>query len=157
MTINITNISLGTGPDTNTGEPLRTAFGKINNNFSNVKSVVDTLSGNVTSGDLEIVNQTITGTLSNTNIVLDPLGTGEVEIAGNLRTSHLTFRGNTITTQYTGDLVLNASAGNIALADPLKFPDGTLQSEAAISLVVLKSIVAASTDFDDFKTRIASL
>lgn len=132
MTVNIANISLGTGPDTNTGEPLRTAFGKINNNFANVKGILDTVSGNVVTGNLEFSGQTITGTLSNTDITLDPLGIGEVAVAGNLRTSFLNFRGNSITTQYAGDLVLNASAGNIALADPLKFPDGTIQYSAAV-------------------------
>lgn len=157
MTVNIANISLGTGPDTNTGEPLRTAFGKINNNFANVKTALDAVSGNVTTGNLEFSGQTITGTLSNTDITLDPLGNGEIAIAGNLRTSFLNFRGNSITTQYAGDLVLNASAGNIALADPLKFSDSTVQNSAAISIAELKVLVAASTDFADFKARVAAL
>lgn len=39
----------------------------------------------------------------------------------------------------------------------LTFPNGTTQYGAAIDLVYLKSIVASSTDFNDFKNRIASL
>lgn len=41
MTVNIATINIGTGPDTNTGEPLRSAFTKVNSNFANIKSVVD--------------------------------------------------------------------------------------------------------------------
>lgn len=64
MTINISNVSLGTGPDTYTGEPLRTAFGKINNNFSNVKATVDTLTnGNTVFGNITANNITVTSNL----------------------------------------------------------------------------------------------
>lgn len=52
MTVNITNINLGSGPDTNTGEPLRTAFTKINNNFANVKAVVD---GTISASELKSI------------------------------------------------------------------------------------------------------
>lgn len=132
MTVNIANISVGLGPDTHTGEPMRSAFIKVNNNFANLKTVVDSFTSNTTTGNLSISAQTISGTLADSNIVIDPLGVGELEVAGNLKTSFLTFRGNTIGTQYVGDLVLNASAGNIRLADPLKFADGTIQNSAAV-------------------------
>ena len=39
----------------------------------------------------------------------------------------------------------------------LTFPNGTMQYGAAIDLAYLKSIVVDSTDFNDFKSRIASL
>ena len=39
----------------------------------------------------------------------------------------------------------------------LTFPNGTTQYGAAIDLVYLKSIIASSVDFNDFKNRIASL
>jgi hypothetical protein len=39
----------------------------------------------------------------------------------------------------------------------LTFPNGTVQYGAAIDLAYLKSIVASSTSFDDFKNRIAAL
>jgi hypothetical protein len=37
------------------------------------------------------------------------------------------------------------------------FPDGTVQTGAAISISELKTLVSASTDFADFQTRIAAL
>ena len=37
------------------------------------------------------------------------------------------------------------------------FPDGSVQTGASISIVALKTLVAASTDFANFKTRIAAL
>lgn len=45
--------------------------------------------------------------------------------------------------------------GNIS--GSISFYDNTVQNSAAISIVDLKSLVAASTDFNDFKTRIAAL
>lgn len=39
----------------------------------------------------------------------------------------------------------------------ITFPNGTNQTGAAISLADLKTLVAASTDFADFQTRIAAL
>lgn len=41
MTVNIANISLGFGPNTHTGDPVRTAFGKVNENFANTKAAID--------------------------------------------------------------------------------------------------------------------
>lgn len=152
MTVNITTIGIGSGPDTHTGEPLRTAFTKVNNNFANLKTVVDGFTSNVSVGNLEFNTQTITGTLENVDITIDPNGIGELVVAGNLRTSSLNFRGNTISTQYAGDLVLNASSGNIKLLDPLRFPDGTVQSTAAVSQLDIPTNVSALTNDANYIT-----
>jgi hypothetical protein len=50
----------------------------------------------------------------------------------------------------TWTLTLSALGGIV-------FPDGSTQQAASISLVDLKTLVAASTDFADFKSRIAAL
>ena len=45
----------------------------------------------------------------------------------------------------------------LALAGDVRFIDGSIQTGAAISLADLKTLVAASTDFADFQSRIAAL
>lgn len=55
------------------------------------------------------------------------------------------------------DLAIEFSGKNVANVSNILFSDGTNQNGAAISLDNLKTIVAASTDFADFKSRIASL
>ena len=69
-------INIGAGPNDGTGDPLRTSFTKINNNFSQLfKSVVST--------DLAFSGNTITtgvqGT-TNGNLILQPQGVGSVVI-----------------------------------------------------------------------------
>jgi hypothetical protein len=42
MSITLANINIGTGPGVGDGDPLRTAFNKINNNFASVQSNLNT-------------------------------------------------------------------------------------------------------------------
>lgn len=84
MTVTISNIDLGTSPDSGTGIPVRSAFNLTNTNFSNLKAVVDTLSANVTTGNLQFGSQTIAGSIPNVDITLLPIGHGGVMVSGNL-------------------------------------------------------------------------
>jgi hypothetical protein len=45
----------------------------------------------------------------------------------------------------------------VSTTGTIVYPDGTQQSGASISVAQLKTLVAASTDFADFKSRIAAL
>ena len=45
----LANINIGTGPGVGDGDPLRTAFNTINNNFANIQSNINLLSNSVTS------------------------------------------------------------------------------------------------------------
>jgi len=45
----VANVNIGTGPGNNDGESLYSAFNKINTNFANVQSNVNSLSNSVTS------------------------------------------------------------------------------------------------------------
>lgn len=125
-------INVGTGPDSYTGESLRTAFQKVNENFSqlyvgnvgaNISGNIVTANGFVTSGsvtagtvtaagnisayyftgngsqltgitaagdtgDIAFSGQTMSGTIDG-NIVIDPFGSGNVNIPSNLRAAGL--------------------------------------------------------------------
>jgi len=45
----LANVNVGTGPGANDGESLYSAFVKVNDNFSNIESNVNSLSNSVTS------------------------------------------------------------------------------------------------------------
>ena len=67
-------IGLGTSANDGTGDPLRTAFNKINENFTEIYSK-DPVGAN-----FDFTNNTIASTNTNGNIELDPAGTGLVVI-----------------------------------------------------------------------------
>ena len=66
-------INVGTGPDSYTGESLRTAFQKVNDNFSqlyagnvgaNISGNIITANGFVTSGNIVAGNVTVVGIIN---------------------------------------------------------------------------------------------
>lgn len=62
-------IDIGTGPSAGDGDPLRTAFNKINNNFSEVYSNLAVASSTVTSvagrtGNVQLTTQDIVGIIN---------------------------------------------------------------------------------------------
>ena len=63
-------LTIDTGTDGNpiTGDTLRTAFTKVNSNFAEL------------TGNLNLSGNTLLSTDTNGNIILDPNGTGYVEI-----------------------------------------------------------------------------
>ena len=73
------NIDLGDGPDSNTGDDLRTAFTKTNENFTELYSVLDA------NGVGNIQANTIT---ANSNFIT----------TGNTRTGNLTVQSNAVVT-----------------------------------------------------------
>jgi hypothetical protein len=66
-------IDIGANANDGTGEPLRNAFNAVNENFTEVYTA-----GPVGS-NIQIANNTITTTTTNTNIVLKPNGIGVIQ------------------------------------------------------------------------------
>lgn len=66
-------IDIGATPNDGTGEPLRQAFNAVNENFTEVYTA-----GPVGS-NIQIANNTITTTTTNTNIILKPNGIGVIQ------------------------------------------------------------------------------
>ena len=64
------NIDTGTAGNRATGDTLRTAMEKINTNFGEL------------AGNLNLLGNTLLSADTNGNIILDPNGTGYVEIKG---------------------------------------------------------------------------
>ena len=98
-------INLGSSANDGTGDPLRTAFDKINDNFDELYST--SLSERVSldtspqlGGDLDVVTHSIVST-SNRDIVLAPNGTGAV------KASSLKFSGTSISSDDSTQVQIN--------------------------------------------------
>ena len=90
-------INVGTGPDSYTGESLRTAFQKVNDNFSQLYAgnVGANISGNIITAN---------GFVTSGNVV-----TGNATAAGNISAYYFIGDGS----QLTG-VIVSANSGNIA-------------------------------------------
>ena len=110
-------INIGTLANDGTGDPLRTAFDKINDNFTELygtsadDSIIDDISPQL-GGNLDINGFNIVSARTNENIRIIPAGTGTVEleantnVTGDLSVSGKIFLGNDDAdiTQVTGKL-----------------------------------------------------
>lgn len=90
-------VNIGVTANDNTGDPLRTAFDKLNDNFDEVYAA-----GPVGT-NIQISDNTIASTNTNGNIDLDPAGTGKVILNGpteanGVITLNSTFTGNILPT-----------------------------------------------------------
>ena len=103
-------VSIGSSANDGTGDPLRTAFTKINANFTELYgSTLDRVSLDLSpqlGGDLDINGHNIISARTNENIRIIPAGTGTVELESNVNVT-----GNLVA---TGDITAN---GNINLGD----------------------------------------
>lgn len=171
-------INIGTSANKGDGDPLRTAFIKINDNFTEVYAdlatltstagtLVGDLTGSVFAGDSTLLVDATSGSIPSVNLTgslpaIDGSALTNLS-AGNLTGALPAIDGSALTNiSYTEtDPIVGAvtgivkadGAGNISAAVA-----GTdyLVTET-ITLATLKTEVAASADFADFQARIAAL
>jgi len=74
-------INVGTGINTGTGDTLRSAMEKCNNNFD---ELYDLMGQDSTGKSIDISGNTISSTFTNTDINISPNGTGDVVIGSDL-------------------------------------------------------------------------
>jgi hypothetical protein len=98
------NINIGSAANDGTGDPLRTAFDKINDNFT---EIYDTLGGPSAStlSDLYFQNSTITNRTTNGDITIDPNGTGKFIVNADFEVKGTTTQMNATTMQVEDNLV----------------------------------------------------
>ncbi len=113
-------VGIGSSANDGTGDPLRTAFNKINENFTEVYALL----GQDTAGakGIDISGSTIGSTETNADIIINPNGTGLVELAANVQidnaikftgasmSSLVTNADITLAPSGTGDINLTAGA-----------------------------------------------
>ena len=73
-------VGIGSSANDGTGDPLRTAFTKINENFTELYAQT----GMDTDKGIDINANTITSTSTNEDIIIDPNGTGKIELAADV-------------------------------------------------------------------------
>jgi len=128
------SINLGSAANDGTGDPLRTAFDKINDNFTELYAV----SGAGTGNNVAISGNSIISENSNGDITLDPNGTGRIVLA---TASQLRF------TDHTDNAVPYADAdGDITFSSNLLFNGTDLTvASAKVSDLTDNRVVIAGT------------
>jgi len=128
------SINIGAAANDGSGDPLRTAFDKINDNFSELYTVSGAGPGN----NLAFSGNSIISENSSGDIILDPNGTGRVVVA---TASELRF------TDHVDNAVAYVdAAGDVQFSSSLTF-DGTdlVASSAKVSDLTSGRITYAST------------
>tara|TARA_B100001057_G_scaffold493425_1_gene587820 strand:+ start:632 stop:1735 length:1104 start_codon:yes stop_codon:yes gene_type:complete len=125
-------VGIGSSANDGTGDPLRTAFTKINENFTELYATT----GMDTDKGIDINANTITSTRTNDDIIIDPNGTGKIELAADVEIDNgLNINGATITALTTN--------GNITIT-----PNGT-GGVVLDSIKVTENEIAATNTNDD--------
>ena len=88
-------VNIGVTANDNTGDPLRTAFDKLNDNFDEVYAA-----GPVGT-NIQVSDNTIASTNTNGNIDLDPAGTGKVLVNGPMDANGIVTLNSTVTGNVT--------------------------------------------------------
>jgi hypothetical protein len=121
-------INVGTGPDSYTGESLRTAFQKVNDNFSqlyagnvgaNISGNIITANGFVTSGNVVAGNVTAAGNISAYYFTGDGSQLTGITVSAN--TGNISFSNLTISGSVAGNIVLDpAGDGNVNVLSTIR-------------------------------------
>ena len=129
-------INIGTAANDGTGDPLRTAFDKINDNFTELYGSDDEAANYVIEdttpqlgGDLDVNGRRITSARSNEDIVLLPNGTGGVVASG------IRMAGTTLSADDSSSI--NINEGLIV--------DGTASVSGAATLSSTLAVTGAAT------------
>jgi len=154
------SISIGSSANDGTGDPLRTAFTKINANFTELYGSDDDATNFVLEdtspqlgGNLDINGFNITSTRTNENIRVIPAGTGTVELEANTNvTGNLTATGDIVA---NGNINLGNSAGDqtkvvgVFEADQLQIDGTTLTSTVTNGSVTITGNGSGGVNVDN--------
>ena len=149
----ILTVNIGTSANKGDGDPLRVAFDKINKNFAelDVTNKNRDINGSVFADDSTLLVDAVNGTIT-ASVLVGTLPAINGSNLTNLKIpapsfASLTGKPTTLAGYGITDAATSAQGALAATA---------LQAET-LTLATLKTEVAASTDFADFKSRIAAL
>jgi len=117
-------VGIGSSANDGTGDPLRTAFTKINENFTELYAQT----GMDTDKGIDINANTITSTSTNEDIIIDPNGTGKIELAADVEIDNgLNINASTITSLTTnGDITLTPNGTGGVVIDSIKVTENEI-------------------------------
>lgn len=119
-------IDIGSNANDGTGDTLRSAMIKVNNNFAELYNETAVDSGITISGN------NISANRSNDDINLIPSGTGSVTATNLTIDSNINITDNVITTTQTNsDLVLGASGTGSIVVDSISVKDNTITTNVS--------------------------
>lgn len=172
----IQTINVGSNANDGTGDQIRSAFQKVNSNFTDVVannnvtiSIANSaliLANNLSTSNLAfsgtILSAKTTATDSNVFIRFDSNNYAYLSIPSSITASSENLRlrndngvveigAGTIETTYTSNTWYFLTDGTI------QYPDGYLQTGASISITELKAIVANASTWGAFQSAIAAL
>ena len=128
-------INIGTNANDGTGDPLRTAFDKINDNFSELyadsdaSTILEHDTAPKLSANLDVNNNQITTDVTNGNVSIQPNGTGNVTIAA------IQVQGTSLSS--SDSTVINVNDGLIV--------DGTATVSGALSSATSLALASGAT------------
>lgn len=132
-------INIGSTANDGTGDPLRTAFDKINDNFVEVYGAL-----NPASSTLKFVSNSLVSEATNSTITIDPAGTGTIELASSTNVSgSLTVTGQVDAVSLSTDTISTASNQNLSIT-----PGGT-GSILADGITIKDNTISASNTNDN--------
>ena len=159
------NINIGSSANKGDGDPIRTAFSKAESNFTDIYTrliVVEGATGTGNPGGAVIQQSIIGDVIGSDSTVIVNHATSTVtaqNIVGNLKGSVVGDDSTVIIDGVSNTIPYAVLSGAPTIPtnnNQLTNGAGYLTAET-ITLTTLKTEVAASTDFADFKTRIAAL
>lgn len=115
-------VNLGSSANDGTGDPLRTAFDKINDNFDELYLYSTASSGN----NITITGNTIASDNTNGNITLDPNGTGDIVIATGAELQ--------LTDHTDNAVVYSDASGNLKMSAGFTFDGTNVATTGSISV-----------------------
>jgi len=133
-------VQIGTTTNDNTGDPLRTAFDKINDNFDEIY-IAGPVSSNISISGTTV--STATGQLSLTS------DNGVIEVQGDLFITGKITGDNSSILEIMSPIVINSiQAENeiVSFSDPIKLPTLTTVERNALSTVANGTLIYNSTD-----------
>ncbi len=146
-------INIGSSANDGTGDPLRTAFTKINENFtelyggdSDASTVLEHDSAPKLAGNLDTNNNSITTDVTNGNVTLTANGTGSIVL------NSIKIKGTTLSSDDSTAISVNESL----IVDGTASVSGALSSATSLALAT-GATVTGIADEDDMSSNSATL
>lgn len=134
-------INIGTNANDGTGDPLRTAFDKINDNFVELYGADNNL--NTLDANLDVNNYVITTGVTNGNITITPNGTGNINLGS------LKFNGTSISSDDSTIININEALrveGALTATGAITGSSLTLASGATATELSIDGTMAGNSD-----------
>jgi hypothetical protein len=152
-------INIGSTANDGTGDPLRTAFDKCNDNFTELYSAV-----NPTSSNLQFTGNSLISEDTNGGITIDPNGTGTIELASSANvTGTLTVVGginmngsltvDTIVTESNQNLNITPGGTGSIILDGITLADTTISASSSNDSLTLNPSGTGRVNIDGINIK----